>query len=83
MLRKALIGVIAAGTVALGVTATTTTAEARHRHGHFGIYIGVPLVVHGSLHKHGHCHWVKWKKKNGVWKYKKKCHSYGHRHGHH
>ncbi len=54
MLRKTVIALAAATTMALAVGGGTSPAEARHRHGHFGIYIGAPIIRH---HNRYHCHY--------------------------
>lgn len=81
MLRKTLIAIAAAGTMAMGIVGTASTAEARHRHGHIGIWIGVPHVYHRS---NWHCHYKKvkvWNKRHTkkIWVTKKTyCHSAWH-----
>jgi hypothetical protein len=81
MIRKTLIAIAAAATLALGLGATTDSAEAGHRRSHIGIYIGVPYigVHHYRGHRHHHCHVRKvWR--NGHRVRVRTCH--GHRHGH-
>ncbi len=60
MLRKSLMAIVAAGTMALGVSAATSTAEASHRHhNNFGFYFGFPMDhnYHGGYHGNYHCHY--------------------------
>jgi hypothetical protein len=57
MIRKTLIAIAAAATMAVGLGAATAPAEAGHRRPHFGIYFGTPS--YGYNHRRAapyHCH---------------------------
>jgi hypothetical protein len=94
-MRKTLIALAAAGTMALGLTASAGTAEAKHRYhrnNDVDIFFGFPFFGQGYYddyyygdnyrYRHRanyHCHWVKVKKKFHKKRWVKRCHSSRHR----
>jgi hypothetical protein len=88
MLKKTLIAIAAAGTLALGLGGTTTPAEARHKSGHITLCIGDCFYGdryghrYSSRHNHRHCHLIK-VKKHGRWIKVRDCHRHRHGRGHH
>jgi hypothetical protein len=84
MVRKTLIAVVAAVTMAIGFSAAIAPAEAYHRK---RIYISIGVPVYGYYghyrgHRHGHCHVFK-VKRYGKWRKVRQCHRHSHRHPHH
>ena len=73
MIRKTLIAIAAAATLAVGLGAATAPAEAGHRRAHGGIYIGLPYIGFYGHRTYRHCHIVRVKKHYG-WKRIKRCH---------
>jgi hypothetical protein len=89
MLKKTLIAIAAAGTLALGLGGATTPAEARHKSGHITLCIGDCFYGdrYGYRYRYNkfyHCHYKKvkvWNKRHTkkIWVTKKTyCHSARH-----
>lgn len=86
MIKKTFIAVVAAGTLALGLSAAATPAAAKHRSGHVTLCIGScyggPFFGHGRWQYDRHCHWIK-VKRHGGWIKVRDCHRHRHGPGHH
>lgn len=87
MIRKTLIAIATASTMALGMAAFSAPANAYHGGVHISIGVGQGgHGGHGWNHFHRHCHWKKvriWRDHHWVWKKVKSCHSHRHNYSHH
>ena len=86
MIRKTLIAIATASTMALGMAALSAPANAYHGGVHISIGLGHGGVSLHNGHGHRHCHVRSvrvWRNHHWVWRNVRTCHSHRHHHGHH